>query len=405
MEARLTSAAIVAVAFLSLGAGYRTENFLVTASSADVAQQVAETAEAMRRDLAIEWLGSEIDPWQDICPITVNVGSHLGAGGATSFMFENGRPFGWTMTIQGSRERILDSVLPHEITHTIFATHFGRPLPRWADEGACTTVEDISERQKQHDMLYEFLTTHRGIAFNEMFAMTEYPSDVLPLYSQGYSLARFFIAQGGKRKFMEYVGDGMNWDNWTRATQKHYGFGSLSELQITWLDWVRRGSPALPPQASMIAQQDPPPSTNLVPINFASRGQAATPTQFASYEKSQAENSHAVAEATAREAADSGTTAGGWYSRVRDETIASRDRVESRPVAKDAAYTSSISDDRASSQVVSRPQPVGRPGQIILEWSQTANNAPRQTLVPSQSPARTKPVHRVVPGFTGTLWR
>ena len=37
--------------------------------------------------------------------------------------------------------RILDSVLPHEITHTIFATHFGQPLPRWADEGACTTVD------------------------------------------------------------------------------------------------------------------------------------------------------------------------------------------------------------------------------------------------------------------------
>ena len=137
MEARISCAALVAAAFLSVGAGYRTENFIVTAPTPDVARDVAETAEKMRRDLAIEWLGHEIDPWQDKCPITVNVGSHLGAGGATSFMFENGRPFGWTMSIQGSRERILDSVLPHEVTHTIFATHFGRPLPRWADEGAC----------------------------------------------------------------------------------------------------------------------------------------------------------------------------------------------------------------------------------------------------------------------------
>ena len=31
MEARLSRAAIVAAAFLSLGAGYRTENFIVTA--------------------------------------------------------------------------------------------------------------------------------------------------------------------------------------------------------------------------------------------------------------------------------------------------------------------------------------------------------------------------------------
>ena len=129
-----------------------------------------------------------------------------------------------------------------------------------------TTVEDVSERQKQHDMLYEFLTTHRGIAFNEMFAMTEYPSDVLPLYSQGYSLARYFIAQGGKRKFIDYVGDGMKWNNWTRATQHHYGYSSLSDLQVTWLDWVRQGSPALPPQQTLVAQQAPPAETMLVDV-------------------------------------------------------------------------------------------------------------------------------------------
>ena len=69
------------------------------------------------------------------------------------------------MNVQGSLERILDSVLPHEITHTIFATHFGRPLPRWADEGACTTVEHSTERRKQEQLLIQFLTSNRGIAF------------------------------------------------------------------------------------------------------------------------------------------------------------------------------------------------------------------------------------------------
>jgi hypothetical protein len=31
-------------------------------------------------------------------------------------------------------------------------------------------------------------------------------------------------------------------DNWTQATLSHYGFANLSELQNTWLDWVRHGS-------------------------------------------------------------------------------------------------------------------------------------------------------------------
>ena len=182
-----------------------------------VSRQVCEAAEQCRRDLAIEWLGKELSPWQDICPIQVLVGPHLGAGGATTFTFINGQPRDWHMEIQGSRERILDSVLPHEVTHTIFATHFGRPLPRWADEGAATSVEHVSERTKQDQLLIQFLTSNRGIAFNQMFAMKEYPADILPLYSQGYSLARYLIAQGGKRKFVDYVDDGMQWNNWTAA--------------------------------------------------------------------------------------------------------------------------------------------------------------------------------------------
>ena len=263
MEARLPCAAFLVAAILSLGAGYRTQNFVVTAQTPQLAQEVCEAAEHYRSELAVEWLGEELPPWNAPCPITVSVGSHLGAGGATQFSFANGRPFDWIMNIQGSRERLLDSVLPHEVTHTIFATHFGRPLPRWADEGACTTVEHVSEKSKQQTMLIDFLMTGRGIAFNQMFAMTEYPPDVLPLYAQGYSLARFLIAQGGKRRFMDYVGDGMQNGDWTRATVKHYGYKDLSELQLTWLDWVRRGCPAHSAPETLVAQQTPRSSTRL----------------------------------------------------------------------------------------------------------------------------------------------
>jgi hypothetical protein len=190
MEARLARAALLIAALLSLGAGrpyhsVRSQHFIVSAPSPQLSQEVCQHAEAFRRDLAIEWLGHELPAWQDICPITVKLDP--GAGGATSFVFQGGVPRQWTMSVQGSRERILDSVLPHEITHTIFATHFGRPLPRWADEGGATTVEHASEKTKQDNLLIRFLSSEpsRGIAFNRMFKMTNYPNDILPLYSQG----------------------------------------------------------------------------------------------------------------------------------------------------------------------------------------------------------------------------
>lgn len=357
MDARILRAALAATCLLFLGAGYRTQNFIVSAHSPQLAQQVAVDAERMRRDLAIEWLGRELPPWREICPIHVEAGSHLGAGGATSFSFMQGEPGGWTMSIQGSAERILDSVLPHEVMHTVFATHFGCPLPRWADEGACTTVEHFSERRKQDKLLEQFLTTGHGIPFNALFAMRDYPQDIMPLYSEGYSLARYLLAQGDKRKFVRYIGDGLKTNNWTKVTESHYGYRSLSELQLSWLDWVRRGSPANvePPPSTMVASYEASAETGkLVAIPEVAPSSSIVPVsnhmQFASSNSSS-----------------------GWYSRVRDEVARNQkegsgsDGPNSTPAA--LSENQSVGDPSALSRIVSRPQALQQPRQQVLEWA------------------------------------
>ncbi len=258
MDARILRGAFIAAAVLvSLGANYRSPNFVVSAPTTEVAEQVGLAAEKYRQELAIEWTGKPMPNWSRPCPISVQVGAHLGAGGVTSFVFDHGEVFGWQMEIQGPLDRLIDSVLPHEVTHTIFASHFRRPLPRWADEGACTTVEHDSERKKQQKLLVQFLQTGRGIAFSQMYVMKEYPRDILPLYAQGHSLSTYLISQGGKHRFLEYVGEGMDTDDWIATTKKFYGFESLADLQSQWLDWVRRGSPKLEGKERMLAGNEP----------------------------------------------------------------------------------------------------------------------------------------------------
>jgi hypothetical protein len=234
-------------------AGYRTANFVIEAPTERLARLIGDAAEQYRHTLAVEWTGRPLPRW------------------SRPFVFDRGEVFNWTMTIQGSEERILDSVLPHEITHTIFASHFRQPLPRWADEGACTTVEHPVERARQHKMLIEFLTTGRGIAFPEMFAMREYPADVLPLYSQGYSLARYLIERGGRHKYVSFVGDGLAGDDWAGALERHYGVDDLATLQHVWLAWVKQGCPA-PPVS--LAAATPPAAETWTPT---ARGQSPDP--------------------------------------------------------------------------------------------------------------------------------
>lgn len=424
MEARPIRIALVAAALLGMGASHRTQNFVVDASTADFARQVAEHAEQFRHDLAEDWLGKPLPPWDEPCPIRVTDGPNLGAGGVTSFSFHHSRPFGWTMAIQGTRERILDSVLPHEVTHTIFATHFGRPLPRWADEGACTTVESEPERQKQEQWLVRFLThkpSSRGIAFNQMFAMQDYPRDIMPLYAQGHSVVRYLIAQGGRQKFVRYLGDGLESGDWNGATKDHYGFDSLSDLQVTWLAWVGNGSPELTQPASAIASDptaiDPtgPDPTAIAAASFEENSVAAG-TQNSAAQNSAAQSAAADAtfvEGDAVPIAPPGPftddaepskvpvgLADGSYSRAIQDRLGNSSRelaneglaqsgesegaAESRTPPthswyaqrRDAARSSNArrsglleARSDAESQPLSRPQTPQRPVQTVLEWA------------------------------------
>ena len=197
------------------------------------------------------------------------------------------------MNIQGSRQRILDSVLPHEVTHTIFACYFRQPLPRWADEGACTTVEHPSEIAKQERMLIDFLKQRRGIPFHQMMAMKDYPRDVLPLYSQGHSLAQMLLESDGKQTFLVFLKDGLRDENWPRAVKKHYGYQNLQVLQNSWLSWIKAGRPRLDGSPRQIASNVPPVRKDPVvrgqspddspPANVTASEGAASPTTNSIY--------------------------------------------------------------------------------------------------------------------------
>src|SRR5712691_7282944 len=204
-----------------LGAKHVTPNFEVEAPTAAIAEKVALTAERAREELAVEWLGTKLPNWSRPCQIHVKVGQ-VGAGGATTFSFGGGHVFGWDMTVQGPLDRILDSVIPHEVSHTIFACYFRRPLPRWADEGAATLAEETSERRRQQKMAEEVIPSKRRIPLRELLQITEYPKNmqhVLTLYAEGFSLADYLVQKRGKGRFLAFVQDAHE-SGWRRPRQR-----------------------------------------------------------------------------------------------------------------------------------------------------------------------------------------
>ncbi len=233
--------ALALLVLLCLGANYRTANFVVQAPTPSLAKNVAVSAEGWRRRLAIEWLGKELPTWQRPCHISVHAAPNLAPNGRTRVWVEGRRSYVSSMVLQGPENRVLDSVLPHEMTHAVFATHFRIPPPRWADEGASTVMEHESQRVQQQRQVATILLSGRGLSLGQLFAADDYPADADALYVQGYSLTQFLLDQGGKQKFVGFLGEGVTHGDWSGAVRQHYGYQDLEDLQGHWLAWAMPG--------------------------------------------------------------------------------------------------------------------------------------------------------------------
>lgn len=261
LKLRCLTVAIVLlqVTCVAESASYQTVNFSVSAQNAVVAEQVGKAAEVYRKQLSIFWLGKPLPNWSRPCKVTVKEGS-LGAGGQTTFQFVQGEVLNWRMELQGTLERILDSVLPHEINHTIFACHFRRPLPRWADEGAATLFEHRSEQLKQLALLNDVIRSRNEIiSLRDLLAMKEYPKGqrpMLTLYAQGYALADFLVQQKGRHAYLRFIADGER-GGWEQAIRSNFDHDGIESLERNWRGWVLAGMPKLTlPRDQMLAANE-----------------------------------------------------------------------------------------------------------------------------------------------------
>lgn len=246
---RLALAVVTSVLFTSIcfaAEKASSENFEVVAPTRQMAETFAKAAEAYRKEKAMEWLGEEMPRWKERCPLVVEV-NPTRTGGATTFTFApRGGVVQQDMKIFGKVDQLLESVLPHEVTHTVLAHHFGVPVPRWADEGGSVLSENDNERLEHDIKCREFLNAERGIPLRHLFPMKDYPKDTIVLYAQGFSVSNYLIDQGGgglkgRQKFLQFLETGMakGGKNWEAAVKSHYGYDGVEDLQEKWIASLR----------------------------------------------------------------------------------------------------------------------------------------------------------------------
>jgi hypothetical protein len=236
-----------------MGAKWQTPNFIINVDggSEALAERLGQWAEYYRKVKAKEWLGREMPNWPQRCPLNVKI-TLSQSRGFTSFAFIGRQYLPIEMEVEGKMDRVIASVLPHEITHTVMAHYFGQPVPRWADEGAAVYSEDDQERMQHEGEVRRIMASrNRAIPLRRLFEFKEYPRDQIVLYAEGYSVTSMLVGRSSRQAFLAFVADGMRRDiGWDKALQTHYQIRSVEALEEQWLETLKQ--PARPPQSDTL---------------------------------------------------------------------------------------------------------------------------------------------------------
>lgn len=214
--------------------------FEVTGGDELVNRVVQREAEHQARVLAEKWVGTPLPALIDNWKIVVKIDLAKTAG-ATTFTFGDAgkRALLTSETrLTGSLEQILRNSLPHEVAHCVLAAHFGRPVPRWADEGIAILSESVKEQADHDRKAREFANAGRCIRLKTLLPMTTYPKDMAVLFTQGHSVARFLHARDPK-KLIPLIEASFT-DGWDKALKATYGFADADALEEAWLAWLKK---------------------------------------------------------------------------------------------------------------------------------------------------------------------
>ncbi len=232
----------------------RTENFVVTAIDQVTADGLAQACEHYRAELARKWSGKLLAPWDSPALIEVTVDNSSG-GGTTSIWIQAGRVTNIQGRWQGTRQKLIDDVVPHEVLHCVFLSALGTGnVPLWINEGVAVTAESPAERSRSTGRIIRALHTRPNPCFTmaELMSQVNYPQRadrVRLFYDQSHSLISFLLEKGGRPKLLNTIDAGIRSDKlldgplaaWQRTLAGAYGFRDIAHLQNDWLSWLRQG--------------------------------------------------------------------------------------------------------------------------------------------------------------------
>ncbi len=232
---------------------YVTPNFQIFHNDEALARKVAAKAEATRLAAIRRWTGAEPrGKWTPVCDIYLYPTAEIFSAetqqppespGFSTAGLSGGRVTARIVKLRADATKILEAVLPHEVTHIVLADLFpSQQIPRWADEGMAVLSEPESEQGLRANDLAGPL--EKDVLFELDVLMTsDYPggSHWALYYAQSVSLTRYLVGLDSAPKFAAFVKKSQT-AGLDVALEDAYGIKGTADLEARWKAHARQAA-------------------------------------------------------------------------------------------------------------------------------------------------------------------
>jgi hypothetical protein len=138
---------------------------------------------------------------------------------------------------------LVHAVLPHEISHILFASELGTVTPPlWADEGIAVLSETDSAKHAHERNLDNSFESGTWFSAEQLMTMKGYPANEHRdlFYAASVSLVEFLVSHGGSQRFLEFVRSASA-SGYEAALRRAFGISSYNQLDMLWSQHIRMG--------------------------------------------------------------------------------------------------------------------------------------------------------------------
>ena len=222
-------------------------NFRVRHKGArELADTIARTAEAKRKETFEKWSGPVSGNWDAKCVVVLHptaadyaksTGKPTEGTGHALVKLTDGRAAERRIDLRADDPAAVANALPRELTHVVLADLFPfTPPPKWAEEGMAVHAASPEEIDRYLRTCVKCARGGKLFTLAALLEMKDFPAaeKITGFYCGSASLVDYLVRLKGEKHFTTFLRDCQRYGS-TSALKRQYEFETPKALQDAWL--------------------------------------------------------------------------------------------------------------------------------------------------------------------------